>query len=285
MSLSLSRLLSEIKRFQVEMLATLSYFISPHPQATTWRMHRKLCNPSWYHDFSPVGIKTRLFLGVEYQLSQEDKQEILFGLLKRAREEFVNTGGIGSPSMVDLFCADAFYSIYALKMDLVAHSVGVDLEQQAGEGGIRMGVLNQAATIRSLASLDKRLELVNGDVMRYEGSYDLCLCAGGLYHINDPAALISRITAQTRKLLIIQTVIPSNVGESEPFFVTPAPHWTWGSRFNRIWLEEELMKNGWTIVEADVRPMRANIHDWDRLSLSILCVKGQPKKIKQSGVC
>ena len=274
MPMSLSQALSAIKRFQVEFFAALSYFVSPHPMATSWTMHRKLCNPSWYHDFTPVGIRTRLFPSEEYQLSQEDKQTVLFGMLERAREEFERSGEAGLPSLVDLFCADAFYSIYALKMNLVSHSVGVDMEQQSGEGSIRMGVLQQAATIRSLSGLDQRLDLVSGDVMAYEGDYDVCLCAGGLYHINDPAALIAKITNQTRKLLLIQTIIPSNVSESEPFFVTPAPHWTLGSRFNRNWLEGVLVENGWTIIDADVRPLRANSHDWDRLSLSLLCVKG-----------
>lgn len=283
MPVSVSQTLSVIKRFQMELFAALSYFIAPHPMATSWVMHRKLCNPSWYHDFSPVGIKTHLFPGAEYQLSQEDKQSVILGMLKRAKEEFENSGWTAPASMVDLFCADAFYSICALKMGLVGHSVGVDLEQQAGEGSIRMGVLQQAATIRSLSGLEQQLDLVGGDVMSYEGDFDLCLCAGGLYHINDPATLISRITAQTRKLLIVQTVIPSNVSESEPFFVTPAPHWTWGSRFNRNWLEAELTKNGWTVLDADVRPMRANIHDWDRLSLSLLCIKGEEKAMQVEG--
>lgn len=275
MPMWLSKALLAIKRFQVELFSALSYFISPHPMATSWSMHRKLCDPSWYHDFSSVGIKTRLFLGQEYKFSQEDKQMVIFGMLERAKDEFViSRGERGLPSLVDLFCADAFYSIYALKMNLADHSVGVDLEQQAGEGSIRMGVLQQAAMIRSLTGLDQRLDLVCGDVMAYEGEYDVCLCAGGLYHINDPATLIAKITKQTRKLLLIQTIIPSNVSESEPFFVTPAPHWSWGSRFNRNWLEGVLAENDWTIIDADVSPLRANTHDWDRLSLSLLCIKG-----------
>lgn len=81
------------------------------------------------------------------------------------------------------------------------------------------------------------------------------------------------LSTQTRKFLIIQTVIPSNVTESAPFFVTPAPHWSWGSRFNRKWLESELAKYGWAVLDADVRPMRANVHDWDRFSLTLFCIK------------
>jgi hypothetical protein len=278
MFIPLPRIISVLKRFWVEAHTALSYFVSPHPMATTWKMHRKLCNPSWYHDFSPVGVETRLFPGSEYQLSQEDKQEILFELLKRAKDEFMCSHQ-RLPSLVDLFCADAFYSIYALKTNLVAHSVGIDLEQQAGEGSIRMGVLQQAATIRALLGLEGRLDLISGDVMAYEGEYDVCLCAGGLYHISDPAALIARITLQTRALLLIQTVIPSHISESEPFFVAPAPHWTWGSRFNRNWLEKILAENGWTILVEDTRPMRANTHNWDQLSLSVLCTKRDGKPV------
>lgn len=260
-----------LKNFSAEIISSLMYFVAPHPKAKSWAVHRKLCSPSWYHDFSSVGIETRLFAGSEYRLSQEDKQAVLFNLLLRAKSD--STSGEAELSMVDLFCADAFYSIYALSKGLVAHATGVDLGEGSGEGSVRMGVLEQAALIRGLRGLDERLDLVNMDVMNYQGVYDLCLCAGGLYHIADPETLIKRITRQTRKLLIIQTVIPSDVSELEPFFVSPAPHWSWGSRFNRNWLIKILEDNGWRILAEDLRPMRANEHNWDRLSLSLLCSK------------
>ena len=81
------------------------------------------------------------------------------------------------------------------------------------------------------------------------------------------------MTRQTKNVLIIQTVIPDNIGESEPYFIEPAPHWNWGSRFNRKWLEGKLIENGWSIISSNIHRMNANVHDWDKLSFSALCVK------------
>lgn len=270
--------LKKIKSCFYDFIIALTYFVKPHPKAVNWYMHRKLLHPSWYHDFSPVGIPTSIFPGNEYRLSQEDKQNTIMTMLQLASNEFGKNQAGELPTMVDLFCADAYYSICALQNALVSSATGYDLEQQAGEGAIRMGVLEQAATIRSLTGLEERLHLFNEDVMTYEGVYDICLCAGGLYHISDPAALIERISRQTRSMLLIQTVIPSHIGDVEPFFVTPAPHWTWGSRFNRKWLEEILTKSGWSVIADEIRTMRANEHDWDKLSITLLCTRALIKK-------
>lgn len=254
-------------------LVAILYFFNPHPMAKSWSVHRRLLHPSWYHDFVKVGIRTRTFPGKEYRLSQEDKQNEILNMLQYAANEFGYKKSGELPTMVDLFCADAYYSICALHMGLISTATGYDLEQQAGEGKIRMGVLEQASTISELIGVEDRLRLVNEDVMSYEGEYDICLCAGGLYHISDPAALIERISSQTRNVLLVQTVIPANISEQESFFVTPAPHWSWGSRFNRKWLEAILVKNGWEIVRDKTNTMRANEHDWDKISITLLCVK------------
>lgn len=240
---------------------------------------RKLNLPIWYHDFSIVGVKTRRFRDGGYDLSQEDKAPILFDYIDRAGKivRGINTEKDAPISLVDLFCADAYYSLYALHHGLIDSAVGVDSEEGSGEGFIRGGVLDQAATIAKICATDEKLVLNKSDVMTYEGVFDICLCIGGLYHIADPTGLLRRVTAQTRHVLVIQTVIPSIVGEGVPFFVTPAPHWTWGSRFNRKYLTEALEGMGWTISAVDVSPLRANIHAWDNLSLSLLCVKNSAK--------
>lgn len=240
-----------------------------------FRNYRKLNLPNWYHDFSAVGIRTRRFRDGAYDLSQEDKEPVVIDYLEQAAR-IVNerkSPQDGPSSLVDLFCADAYYSIFALHRGLFQSAVGVDFEEKSGEGFVRGGVLDQAETIAALCGLQHRLVLNNSDVMDYTGTFDLCLCVGGLYHIADPAGLLKRITSQTRHALVIQTVIPSNVGEDAPFFVTPAPNWTWGCRFNKKYLLNVLEELGWLVSKVDVRPLRANIHEWDKLSLSLLCVK------------
>lgn len=275
----LLRCLRGMRRVVDEISIAIKYSLDRGAQRSKrgYRLYRKLNLPDWYHDFSVIGITTRRFRDGGYDLSQQDKEPILFDFIKKA-SQIVKARGNGvetSPAiLVDLFCADAYYSIFALHRNLFHSAVGVDFEEGSGEGFIRGGVLEQAETISNLCGLQDRLALRNCDVMNYEGNFDVCLCIGGLYHIADPLGLLRRVTAKTSCALVIQTVIPSNVSEDVPFFVTPAPHWTWGCRFNKKYLVESLEGLGWTVSALDVRPMRANIHLWDALSLSLLCVKG-----------
>jgi SAM-dependent methyltransferase len=243
--------------------------------ALNYSTYRKLLLPSWYHDFSTIGIPTSFFRAGGYNLSQEDKEPILFPLIDQACQlvKAKTTSAHSTINLIDLFCADAYYSIYALHNNLVQSAVGVDYEESSGEGFLRGGVLNQAEMISTLCGVRDRLVLKNGNVMTYEGKFDICLCFGGLYHIESPEELLARISDQTRHALVIQTVIPSNVDESEPFFISPAPNWTWGCRFNQKYLIQVLEKLGWEIVKTDLRPLRYNEHDWDKLSLSVLCIK------------
>lgn len=239
-----------------------------------FQVYRKLNLPLWYHNFIAMGIKTKTYRDISCEISQQDKEPILFKMIEKGSEIARTRKLKNSPlTLVDLFCADAYFSIYALHRALVDFAVGIDIEEGSGEGFIRGGVLDHADTIRKICKLEKQLELRKCDVNVYEGIYDICLCIGGLYHIEDPLGLLKRITDQTSHVLVIQTVIPANISENNPFFVSPAPHWTWGSRFNKKYLIDSLTTMGWTVNEEDVRPLRANIHEWDKLSLSLLCTK------------
>ncbi|MDO8343839.1 MAG: hypothetical protein Q7T48_11595 [Cellvibrio sp.] len=265
---------------RVVMLFAINYFNQGVPG---FSLYRKLNLPNWYHDFSIVGIKTRTFREGGYDLSQKIKEPILFNYIENASGIVkARNGEKKTPSsLVDLFCADAYYSIYALHNDLVELAVGVDSEEGSGEGFVRGGVLDQADTISKICTLQGKLSLNKSDVMEYRGVFDICLCIGGLYHISDPLSLLRRISAQTRHVLVIQTIIPSHVNEETPFFVTPAPHWTWGSRFNKKYLIDALTGMGWTISAVDVKPMLVNSNEWDKLSLSLLCVKNPDKTVTE----
>lgn len=251
-----------------------------------FRRSRLLNLHNWYHNFSAMGFETKVFRRGEYGLSQEDKEPTIFGFLKRAQTFIQSEASDGwhadGVSLVDLFCADAYYSIYALQKGVCTSAVGVDLESGSAEGLIRNSVLEQAHFMADLCQLGDRLTLVNGDVMAYEGEFDICLCLGGLYHIADPLGLLRRITGQTRSVLIIQAVIPAGISEEEAFFVTPAPNWSWGCRFNKKFLTDALIEMGWVIEDSAVVPLRANEDKWDRLSLSLLCIRKDAECVRES---
>ena len=237
--------------------------------------YRKLNLPIWYHDFSEVGLPTSFYRDGGYNQSQKDKAPILFDLIREAsslvkQQKLTMKDEI---SLVDLFCADAYYSIYSLHHNLATYAAAIDCQDKSGEGSVRANVLEQANFVSKLLGLENRLLPINQDVLSYEGNFDICLCFGGLHHISNPHELLKRITTQTGHALIIQTIITSNQGETVPFFITPSPGWSWGCRFNATYLTSILHELGWQIIRQDIRVMETNPSPWDNFSISILCVK------------
>lgn len=232
-----------------------------------------LRTPNWYHDFDVLGVKTRQFVFDGYDTSQEDKQQIIFSLLDKAIGYCQGMRKAdGQLRLVELFCADCFYSIYALKKG-VDSAVGIDLAEECGEGAIRSVVLDQALLIAGLLGQEDKLTVVRQDVREFQDEYDLCICAGGLYHLEDPAQLIRHISARISRALVIQTVVSLEKGSGEAYFESPAPGWTWGCRFNDIYLINLLKENGWDVRAVEKNELRANLKASDRGSLNILCTR------------
>lgn len=265
-------------KFYDELIVLYSYFrvcVTGNNNGLDFSSFRKLHLPNWYHNFSAVGFPSTFYRIGGYDVSQKNKAPILIDLIREASALVKKRKAQPDEevSLVDLFCADAYYSIYALHHDFATFAVAIDCQEMSGEGSLRANVLEQANFISKLCGLQNRLLLINEDVLTYRGEFDICLCFGGLYHINNPYDLLKRITLRTKSALVIQTVITSNQGETRPFFISPAPDWSWGCRFNAIYLTNILQELGWKIIHQDIRSMEANTSSWDNLSLSILCVK------------
>lgn len=232
-----------------------------------------LRTPNWYHDFDVLGVKTRQFAFDGYDTSQQDKQQIIFSLLDKAIAycQGMRQAG-GQLRLVELFCADCFYSIYALQKGADS-AVGIDLAEESGEGAIRGVVLDQALLVAGLLGQEDRLTVLRQDVKEFQGQYDLCICAGGLYHLEDPAQLIRHISAKISRALVIQTVVSLENGREDAYFESPAPGWTWGCRFNDIYLINLLKENGWSVRAIEQNELRANLKASDRGSLNIFCTR------------
>ena len=233
----------------------------------------KLRTANWYHDFSILGVKTQQFDFNGYDTSQQDKQYILFKMLDQAIS-FCQSKPLdqGQIRLVELFCADCFYSIYALQNG-VDSATGIDLADDSGEGSIRSTVLDQASLISGLLGKRDKLTLVRQDVREFQDEYDLCICAGGLYHLENPEQLIRHISKKIRGSLVIQTVVSLAVGSEKEYFESPAPGWTWGCRFNDTYLINLLKSNGWNIQSIERNELRANRQLCDRGSLNIFCTR------------
>lgn len=220
----------------------------------------------WYHDFSRLGVKTRQIPSRLYTLNQIAKQDELFRLIDNAismcsRRESTEI------TAVELFCADGFYSNY-LASKGVTNILGVDLDADSVEK--RSGILRQARLITKLLDNSDKISFRKANVFDVAGSYDICICAGGLYHLTNPQELLENLVGQVKTALVLQTVVSLEF-EDPDYFVTPAPGLTWGCRFSFKYLETMLHASGWEIVEQSRNELPGCLRACDRGSAFMMC--------------
>lgn len=215
----------------------------------------------WYHDFAPLGLPTPQRWGM-FAPNQGAKQEPLCRLVADALRLVGDRPG--SPTVLELFCADGFYAIYAAQHGAAA-ALGIDTDpveiDKARLAAKLLGVPN--------ASFDV------ADVLTSDARADVGICAGGLYHVTDPAALLARLRRQIDHALVVQTVFHLNRTEPD-YFETPAPGLTWGSRFSYTYLLAMVEGSGWRIVSAERNELPGNDRPEDRGSAYLLCVPAGP---------
>jgi hypothetical protein len=221
----------------------------------------------WYHDFSLLGLKNQQRGGI-YPPNQKSKQVILFPLIDEALR-LCRQGG-GSLRGIELFCADGYYGMYAMRQG-AERLRGIDLDKPE---------LAHARLAARIFGWSERTSYEEEDVYKLTGEYDFCICAGGLYHLSDPAKLLADLTGKVHGPLVVQTV--TSLAHTGPdYFETPAPGWTWGSRFSYGYLQTLLAKTGWEVIECAESHLSANECPDDRGSAYLLCV---PPALVQSGL-
>lgn len=221
----------------------------------------------WYHDFSLFGLKNQQRGGI-YPPNQKSKQVILFPLIEEALRLCGKNGA--KRRGLELFCADGYYGLYAVRQG--ADSLrGIDLDKPE---------LAHARLAAKILGWGEKTSFEDEDVYQLTGEYDFCICAGGLYHLTDPARLLSDLSRKIHGPLVVQTV--TSLAHTGPdYFETPAPGWTWGSRFSFAYLQTLMAKTGWEIIECAESHLSANERPDDRGSAYLLCV---PPSYVQSGV-
>jgi hypothetical protein len=123
----------------------------------------------------------------------------------------------------------------------------------------------------ALLGHEGRAEFRRENVFDVAGVYDFAICAGGLYHVSDPDALVRKLTTNARAAMVVQTVY-SLAETSADYFETPAPGQTWGCRFSYGYLLAMLAEAGWTVLEATTNELGGNARPQDRGSAYALCV-------------
>lgn len=217
---------------------------------------RQIYASPWFHDWHPLGFRTPQ--ASSFVENQKCKTEPIVRLTRRALEMCP-----GPRHGVELFCADGYYATIALREG--ADSVlGVDLNEL---------YLLQAALMARLQGTDGKLTFKNLDVLDLTGEFDFAVCAGGLYHLDDPARLLKQLRSNVKHALVIQTVY-SMANEEADYFEAPAPGWTWGCRFSLGYLQDMVEAAGWKILHVETNELLGNTRREDRGSAYLLCAPG-----------
>ena len=232
----------------------------------------------WYHDFSRFGVMTnfgqhaslgekainavRSIVGkppVGQHANQAVKDEQIIPYLQRAFALHVaEYGPVGE--LLDLFSADGYYSFLGVRELGAQHATAVDLRSYYLEQGrLVAGVLNE-----------ERVSFVQGDVYELDDSpADVCLCAGGLYHVTDPELLLKNLRAKAN-VLVTQSIVTTHT-DDPTFFVSPAPGLPHGCRFTHGYFEAMLKRTGWQIVEGRFDMVGGPINAYSKGSSTFIC--------------
>jgi len=253
----------------------------------------------WYHDFGRLGLKTdfgdvpapavekvRTLLSTvrqyvlsrrrgerkvslrralspqpsSHRVNQRHKEVFLLPFLERCLGELDT-----HPRCLELFCADGYYSCVMSRMKPGAFVTGVDRDRREIERA------RTAARLLGCRQASFVVEDVWSFVERTEATFDLILCAGGLYHLTEPRRLLELLRRRAARFLVIQSVVTLEVGDAG-YFVTPAPGWKHGSRFTHARLESWLTDLGWRILASGRNELTANARPCDRGSSYFLCL-------------
>ncbi|RLC55802.1 MAG: hypothetical protein DRI80_17170 [Chloroflexota bacterium] len=256
----------------------------------------------WYHDFARLGLKTRFDkreMGLGRRLvnaarmllslkprqllgTRLEKREILSlreVLGERCPPHFTNQlckervlipyltrclkGLEEHPTCLDLFCADGYYSCMMADICPGARITGIDLAAME---------IKRARTAARLLGFDN-IEFIIADAWAFiqePHRYDLVLCAGGLYHLEEPRRFLVLLRPITAHYLVVQSVVTLET-EDPNYFVTPAPGAQHGSRFTHAALECWLGETGWEILDQTRNELTGNRLRCDRGSSYFLC--------------
>jgi 2-polyprenyl-3-methyl-5-hydroxy-6-metoxy-1,4-benzoquinol methylase len=194
-----------------------------------------------------------------HMVNQPVKEKHLFGFIRRALSDLPP-----SPSCLELFCADGYYSCQIKTLEPRATVTGIDLAED------HIARATTMARRLDLQGITFRREDVWAFLERSSERHDLVLCAGGLYHLSAPARLLAKLRSVSRGYVVLQTVVTLET-EDRDYFVSPAPGWQHGCRFTHAWLLGQLADLGWRIVAESRAELPGNPRPQDRGSSFLLC--------------
>lgn len=236
----------------------------------------------WYHDFSGLGVGTEfsqhmstgeVLLGavrraigkrpLGAQVNQRVKDEQILPFIEQAFTIHQTRSG-PVESFLDLFAADGYYSFWVSMMLGVRRATAIELRTDYIAQGRLMAEVLGISTV----------EFLQQNVYDMSDTpVDVALCAGGLYHVNDPEALLSKLTRAN--VLVTQSIVTTHTSDPA-YFETPAPGWPHGCRFTHSGFEGMLVRSGWDIVTGRLDIVDGPANEYSAGSSTYLCTRREP---------
>jgi SAM-dependent methyltransferase len=228
----------------------------PHGAAPSIYLHRP-----YYHDFSALGVRTnfddtesfgervtnlirrligkgRINSGSHHHQHERDKR--LVPMLEAACTLYEEKTNQPPESFLDVMGADGYYAFYALKKLRFSRAHCTDLNRAH---------IRNAEVLREFLKTSALTLAVENVYDLDETKYDVGLCSGGLYHLDNPEGLLKLLRDRLRVLVVLSTV--SLRSDSSSYLIIPAPGWRHGSAFSREWLALAVQRAGWRIAARD----------------------------------
>jgi hypothetical protein len=197
----------------------------------------------FYHDFSALGLSLPQKGGI-YPPNQRAKTPIIMGYLLYSLGKALQHDA--TTTVAELFCADAYY----YRCDAFDNN--------------RDNHLQEAYAIKSMLA-DDVVHIHQQDIFEIADAFraSIVLNTGGLYHVENPLQALERSHAMASRYLIIQTVT-SLASENINYFETPAPGWQHGCRFSHAWIENEIRKRRYFVIDSERNVLIGNNRLEDR---------------------
>ena len=216
-----------------------------------------------YHDFSFFGVNNKQ-LSDQFIQNQKAKAPVITAYIAYAKAKCETTKDSPNPSFTELFCADGYYTMVASRLGCFP-CIGIDNNSE--------GYLDKAkAIIERLGMQDCRF--IKSEISEKSSfdSTDIVAILGGLYHVSNPREILQNSFIQARQFLIVQSVV-SLATDDVTYFESPAPGWTWGSRYSRSFFHKMITDICPNIVDHDFNILTGNQRMEDRGSVYYLLKK------------
>lgn len=215
----------------------------------------------WMHDYSTLGVNTGLeLISIPPTKNQKFTEPIIAAYLRKAFENIRNEG----PALLDMFCSDGFFSIYAAKTFKCDRILAIDNDQNNIE---RAKLMNKKLNVDNV-----EIRLQDAHTLDEQETFDVVLNLYALHMVSDPENVLKLTHKITKQFAIIHSVVTLENVDPD-YFETPAPGWTWGCRFTETKIRKWIENLDWDIVAHDRNVLEENGALRDRGSVYFLCRK------------